>query len=389
MQYRELGKTGCQVSILSFGCMRLPHEPTEDNEPVRFDPSGPVDEAEATRMIHYAYDQGINYFDTAYGYHGGKSELILGRALKGFRDRVFLATKLPVWLVESAADFDRLLEEQRRKLGTWYLDFYLLHNLNQQNWPKMKSLGVLQFLDRIRREDKVRYVGFSFHDDLHTFRQIVDAYSWDICQLQYNFLDEHFQAGRQGVEYAAARGVGVVAMEPLRGGKLTQGIPPEVEALWQSAPVWRSPAEWALRWVWNQPEISTALSGMSNLEQLKENLPLANLVGPPILVEAELELIQRVVQVYRRMLKIQCSTCGYCMPCPTGVNIPVNFSLYNDAMMFHDAPLSRAIYNHFLAPAQQAVSCAECGKCEPLCPQQIKIPEELKKVHAQLREPPE
>lgn len=384
MQFRELGRTGCQVSILSFGCMRLPVQDPSGCATDFFNPNKPIDEAEAVRMIHDAFDQGVNYFDTAYGYHSGMSELVLGRAIKGFRDRVFLATKLPVWLVNAPADFDRLLDEQLQRLAVYDLDFYLLHNLGQQNWSWLKAMGMIDFLDRIRRDGRVHHVGFSFHDDLKTFKSILEDYSWDICQIQYNYLDEEFQAGREGLHFAVNRGVGVVVMEPMRGGKLTKGIPAEVQALWETAPIRRTPAEWALRWVWNHPEVSTALSGMSDLDQLKENLALADLVTAPALSGEEIKLVAQVAAVYHGMLQVPCTTCGYCMPCPSGVNIPFIFSLYNDALLFKEPELSRAVYNRVLSREQQAISCLECGQCEPLCPQHIKIAQELKNVHRHL-----
>jgi predicted aldo/keto reductase-like oxidoreductase len=246
------------------------------------------------------------------------------------------------------------------------------------------ELGGLDFLDRIRADGRVRHVGFSFHDDVRIFKEIVDGYDWAMCLIQYNYFDENYQAGKEGLLYAADKGLGVVVMEPLRGGKLTGGIPPEVQALWDSAPSKRTPAEWALRWVWNHPEVSTALSGMSTMDQVKENIRLARDANPNSLAPDELELIQRVTRIYREMLKVDCTGCAYCVPCPEGVNIPLNFSLYNDTFMFKDSELAYMMYSHFVAPEQQAANCAECGECEEHCPQNIEIREELKKVHARL-----
>lgn len=387
MLYRKLGKSDCTVSILGFGGMRLPIRNGSNSAADIFDPSKAIDEEGATKMIQYAIDEEVNYFDTAYPYHGGKSETFLGGALKGYRDRIMLATKLPAWLVNRREDFDRFLDEQLRKLDTTYLDVYLLHGLNRQVWTKMNQLSVLEFLDQIRADDRARYVGFSFHDDVKIFKEIVDSYDWTLCQIQYNYFDEHYQAGKEGLTYAASKGLGVVVMEPLRGGKLTDRIPDEVQAIWDSAEEKRTPAEWALRWVWNHPEVSTILSGMSTMSQVKENVKLANDGKPDSLSKKELSIIGQVKDTYKRMLKIDCTGCAYCMPCETGVNIPLNFSLYNDTFMFKDAEINLLQYNEMLSPEQRASSCAECGECEKRCPQHIKIMDELKTVHQALLRP--
>ena len=384
MLYRKLGKTGRKVSVLGFGCMRLPLKHGLDKATDVFDPTKPIDEDQATAMIHYAIEQGVNYFDTAYPYHGGQSEAFLGKALAGYRDRVMVATKSPIWLVQTAADFDRFLDEQLGKLNTSYVDFYLLHSLGRQSWQRMKDLGALPFLDRVAADGRARFVGFSFHDEVKIFKEIVDGYDWAMCQIQYNYFDEHYQAGKEGLQYAAAKGLGVVIMEPLRGGKLTGAIPPEVQALWDSAAEKRTPAEWALRWVWNHPEVSTALSGVSAMAQVKENIRIADKGAPNSLTPAELELIDRVTGTYRSMVKVDCTGCAYCVPCPNGVDIPLNFSLYNDTFMFKDSEIAYMIYAHFTAPEQRASNCAECGECEEHCPQHLEIREELKNVHARL-----
>jgi predicted aldo/keto reductase-like oxidoreductase len=381
MLYRELGKTGREVSVLGFGCMRLPLKYGLEKATDVFDPTKPIDEDQATAMIHYAIDQGVNYFDTAYPYHGGQSEAFLGKALSGYRDRVMLATKSPIWLVETPMDFDRFLDEQLEKLNSSFLDFYLLHSLGRRGWQKMKALGALDFLDRIRKDGRARYVGFSFHDDVKIFKEIVEGYHWDMCQIQYNYFDEHYQAGKEGLQYAASKGLGVVVMEPLRGGKLTGVIPAEVKALWDSAAEERTPAEWALRWVWNHPEVSTALSGVSTMAQIEENIRIADKAVPNSLMPAHLKLIDRVTRTYRSMVKINCTGCAYCVPCPNGVDIPLNFSLYNDTFMFRDSEIAYMMYTHFVAPEQRASNCAECGECEEHCPQHLEIREELKKVH--------
>jgi uncharacterized protein len=384
MLYRKLGKKGPEVSVLGFGCMRLPILDATGSATDIFDPTKPVDVEQATQMVEHAISRGVNYFDTAYGYHGGQSETFLGKVLKEKRGRILLTTKLPVWLVQKPGDFDRLLEEQLARLDTSYLDFYLLHALGRKLWGCVRELDILHMLDKARADGRIRQVGFSFHDDVRSFKEIVDAYPWDICQIQYNYFDRDFQAGREGLQYAAAKGIGMVVMEPLRGGRLTERIPEEVQALWDRAPVRRSPAEWALRWVWNHPEIALVLSGMSTMGQLQENLDIADHARPESLSDEEIAVIDNVTEVYRSKLKIPCTSCAYCLPCPHGVNIPLNFSLYNDTFMFKDADLSIMLYNHFIPAENRASGCTACGTCEERCPQHIKIVEELQKVHAHL-----
>ena len=384
MLYRKLGKTGCEVSILGFGCMRLPIKDSNQSAADRFDPNKFIDEEKAISLIHYAKAQGINYFDTAYVYHSGKSEPLLGKAVQGFRDEIRIATKLPAWMVKGPEDFDKFLNEQLERLATGYVDFYLLHGLGRETWTKMKELGALRFLDKILGDGRARFAGFSFHDDVRIFKEIVDAYDWAICQIQYNFLDRNYQAGREGLEYAASKGIGVVIMEPLRGGRLAGQIPEKVQTIWDSAPLKRSPAEWALRWVWNHPEVSTALSGMNSMAQLQENLKIAGEGRANSLSPKDLTLIDQVTETYQKMLAIDCTACCYCLPCPQGVNIPHNFRLYNDHHMFKDQEINFILYNRMTAPEQRASNCAECGECEERCPQQIKIIEGLKKVHSAL-----
>ena len=384
MLCRKLGKTGIEVSILGFGCMRLPIKNGSGNTADRFDPKKFIDEEKAIQLIHYAKTQGVNYFDTGYPYHSGKSEPLLGKAVKGYRKEVLIATKLPTWMVKGPEDFEKFLNEQLQRLDTSYVDFYLLHGLGRQTWSKMQELGALRFLDRIVADGRSRFVGFSFHDEVRVFKEIVDAYDWAVCQIQYNYLDRNYQAGREGLEYAASKNMGLVIMEPLRGGRLAEQIPEEAQAVWDSAPVKRSPAEWALRWVWNHPEVSTALSGMNSMAQLQENLRTAEEGRAHSLSSKELALIDQVTETYRKMFPIDCTACSYCMPCPQGVNIPHNLRLYNDLHVFKDQELQFILYNQMTPPEQRASNCAECRECEEKCPQQIEISEELKKVHSAL-----
>ena len=380
MLYRLLKEI--PVSILGFGAMRLPLVGGTEKPTDSFDPARTIDEEETARMIEYAIRYGVNYFDAAYNYHGGKSEVVLGKILKPHRDRVIIATKLPVFLVKERGDFDRFLDEQLRRLQTPCLDFYLLHGLNAKTWESSKGMDVLPFLDRAKSGGRVRHVGFSFHDTLAVFKEIADAYDWTMCQIQYNYLDEQYQAGKEGLKYAASRGIGVAVMEPLRGGKLAR-VPPTVERLLDSSVEKRRPAEWGLRWAWNHSEVGTVLSGMSTLDQVQENIRFAEEGRADSLSADDLAIVRRARKAYRRLLKVDCTGCAYCMPCSSDVNIPMNFSLYNDVMTFSD-PTGVMVYNAFMFPEQRASACVDCGECEEKCPQHIPIREELKKVHATL-----
>jgi uncharacterized protein len=381
MLYRKL-KDDISVSILGFGAMRLPLIGGTKSPVDPFNPAKLIDEEETQRMVEYAVDHGVNYFDTAYVYHSGKSEVVLGKALRPYRDKVMIATKLPAFAVTCRDDFDRFLNEQLERLGTAYVDFYLLHGLNEHTWTKVRDLGVLQFLDRIQKDGRARHVGFSFHDTISLFKEIVDSYDWTMCQIQYNYVDEQFQAGTEGLHYAASKGLGVVVMEPLRGGKLAN-VPEAALSLLNSSQEKRTPAEWAFRWVWNHREVSTALSGMNSLDQVRDNIRAAEKGEANSLSAGEIALLAQTREVYRSMFKVDCTGCSYCMPCPAGVNIPSNFALYNDLLVFND-PTGIMVYNGFLSPEQRASSCTECGTCEEKCPQDIPIREELKKVHETL-----
>jgi predicted aldo/keto reductase-like oxidoreductase len=376
MLYRKFGQTGFEVSSLGFGCMRFP---VIDGD------NGKINEDEAIKMVRYAIDNGVNYIDTAYPYHKGNSELVVGKALKdGYREKVKLATKLPVWLAKSYEDFDKYLNEQLEKLQTDHIDFYLLHSLGNDTWNKIVDLGVLKFLDAALADGRIKYAGFSFHDDLELFKKIVDSYDWSFCQIQYNYMDENFQAGTEGLKYAAAKGLAVVVMEPLRGGKLAQTPPDEVQAIFDNAPVKRTPAEWGLSWIWNQPEVSLILSGMSTMEQVQQNVESASKVAPNSLSQEERDVIDEVKDKYNELTKIKCTACHYCMPCPAGVSIPYNFSLYNDMSMYNEKEKYFDVYNNKMPEEARANMCAECGQCEEACPQHLPIRQHLKEVHSAL-----
>jgi predicted aldo/keto reductase-like oxidoreductase len=287
-------------------------------------------------------------------------------------------------LVETPDDFDRFFDEQRRRLETETIDFYLLHALDKTRWPKVRDLGVREWAERAKRDGRIGRFGFSFHDDLDTFRKIVDGHAWDFCQIQYNFMDVEFQAGRAGLRYAAERGLGVVVMEPLRGGSLARPAPRAVAALWDSAPRHRAQVDWALQWAWNDPDVSLVLSGMSAMSHVEENLSSAERSGPGSLTEDELALVDRVRAAYRRLAPIPCSSCRYCQPCPHGVDIPHVFALYNDGTAYGDLDRSRFGYARFMKAEERADRCVECGACEAACPQHIEVIDWLKKAHAAL-----
>lgn len=367
MLYRPLA--GESVSQLGFGAMRLPTRP-----------DGKIDQPVATRLIRSSIDAGLNYIDTAYVYHNGESEAAVGEALRdGWRNRVFVATKSPIWRIEAAADFPRILDEQLKRLETDHIDFYLLHSLGASSWDKCLKLDALAFCEKAKAQGKIRHFGFSFHDENPIFHRILEAYDWEFCQIQYNFLDRNYQAGTKGLDAAAARGTGVIVMEPLRGGNLAQNIPPAVQSLWDQAPQRRSAAEWALRWLWNQRDVALLLSGMGTQAQVDENLAVAASAGIWQLTQEELDLIDRVEQAYRTLIQVGCTACQYCMPCPHGVDIPRNFSHYNDFYMFNQSAVAKSGYQ-WVPTEARADRCTECGVCLDLCPQHIPIPEMLKKV---------
>lgn len=384
MLYRTMPKTGDRLSILGFGCMRLPA--TAD---------GGIDEDRAIAQIRSAIDAGVNYVDTAWPYHGGASEPLLGKALRdGYRDKVRLATKLPSWLVQDRADMDRFLDAQCKRLETDRIDYYLVHTLNGPLWDRLTGHGVTGFLDAALADGRIGNAGFSFHGLLPDFKRIVDAYPWIFCQIQYNFLDREFQAGAEGLRYAAARDLGVVIMEPLRGGMLGRPTPPPaVAALWDAAPVRRSPAAWALRFVWDHPEVTLLLSGMNDEAHIAQNLATAEEALPGSLGREELETVEAAARTYKELMRVGCTGCGYCMPCPMGVLIPTCFDCYNALHMSGDPDSARFVYAAStggrigMHDPGMASQCVACGECMEKCPQHLPIPEILTSVAAELEGP--
>jgi predicted aldo/keto reductase-like oxidoreductase len=378
MQYRTVPKNGDKLSALGFGAMRLPTRRMR------------IDEERATKQIRSAIDAGVNYLDTAVPYHGGESERFLGRCLQdGYRKKVKLATKLPPQNVHTREDMDRILGIQLKKLKTDHIDYYLLHGIEGSQWKRLYDLGVLDFLNKAKADGRIINAGFSFHGDRKAFREIIDAYDWTFCQIQYNFLDETNQAGTEGLQYAAKKNVAVMVMEPLRGGMLAGNLPAAVQQVYDRSPVKRSPAEWALRWVWNHPEVTVVLSGMNDENHIAENIRVSQTAFPNAMSEAELATVAEVAGLYKQLMKVGCTGCAYCMPCPFGVNIPICFSLYNDYHIGANSILTRGMYGAMLMggvmPGRSDASlCKQCGKCAKACPQHIAIPDELAKVNRTL-----
>ncbi len=381
MLYRTFGKTNEKVSVLGFGCMRLPV--------IGDDPTN-IDEENAINMIRYAIDHGVNFIDTAYPYHGfsmyekGESEPLVAKALKhGYREKVKIATKLPSWTLQTREDMDKYLKMQLERLETDCIDFYMIHGINKSYWKKLKELGFDDFLNQAITDGRIKYAGFSFHDRIELFKEVVDYYDWSFCLIQYNYLDENYQAGNEGLEYAFKKGLGVAIMEPLRGGQIVANIPHEVQNAFDEADVKRSPAEWAFRWIWNHPEVSVVLSGMNSMDEVKENLNIANEALPDSLTDKELEIMGHAKKIFQEKLAINCTSCGYCLPCPSGVNIPENFAKYNDYCLF-GSPETKGTYQFsyeaLIMKDARASACTECGECEEQCPQNIPIIKKLKKV---------
>jgi len=371
MQQRVFGPDHFSVFALGFGCMRLP---TTDGLA-----TGPVDLAESTRMIRRGIDAGINYLDTAKVYHEGKGEEAVGIALaEGYRKKVQIATKLPLWGVQSASDCDKILSEQLTDLKTDVIDVYLFHCLQSHLWDLMKQLDLIRWAEKQRQAGKIRYIGFSFHDSLSLFKEIIDAYSWDMCMIQYNYANAFHQAGTEGLKYAASKGVSVVAMEPLFGGFLAQPAGQMGKAYENTS---YNPVDLALRWIWNQPEISLLVSGMSTMPQVEQNLEIAARSTVGGLTEEEARFIETLQKEYDKAVPIKCSKCHYCVPCPSGVDIPLFFDFYNFAKALPEKKAHYDVCYSLFADEKKANVCSECGSCETKCPQKLPIQKLLKEVH--------
>ena len=378
MLYNKLGKTNLEVSRLGFGTMRLPTTGSNDE----------IIESEASEMLTYGIENGINIIDTAYPYHSktldgsGESETFVGEFLKenNYREDILLSTKSPSWAIEKKEDFDFYLDEQLKKLQTDYIDIYLLHSLTVPDWEKVKGLDVLDFLDDCLTTGKVKHVGFSSHIEVDYLIEIIDEYpKWEVVMTQMNYLDEYYQSGVMGLDYLKETNIGSMIMEPLRGGRLVQNIPKEVQTLWDSADVKRTPVEWALQYLWNRDDVDCVLSGMTSPNQVKENIEIANKIDE--ISENDQELIREVARTYRTFLGNNCTRCGYCMPCPHGVDIINCLTEYNIAHMLNDPKASAMQYFSLIDDDSRADRCVQCMECIPFCTQMLDIPEELVKVH--------
>jgi len=400
MKYRKMGSLGWDVSALGFGAMRLPVEKAKDEKTgeMKFN----IKEDEAIEMIRYAIDNGVNYIDTAYSYHGGESEVLVGKALQdGYREKVHLTTKLPMWIVKKTEDFDMFLNQQIERLQT-NPDIYLFHGLNKTRVEKIKNLNLFGKMEQAKAKGLFKYIGFSFHDSFEVFKEIIDMYDWDCCQIQYNYLDIEFQAGTAGLKYAASKDLAVIIMEPIRGGKLA--IPekkldlyPEIKKTLELSKTKRKTPDWALQFIWNHPGVSVVLSGMSTMQHVVENIDSANNSEINTLTEDELATISQLREAYGKYTVAPCTSCGYCLPCPNGVSIPSILRLINDLVYWGESGKGRiTFFYNYLAKTQEEIEkkkiegeefdgaatlCIQCGECLEKCPQQIEIPDFMEKAN--------
>ncbi len=365
MQYTQYGKTEMKVSRLGLGGMRF----SED-----------VDQM--IRMVRYAIDHGVNYLDTAYLYPD--SEAIIGKALTdGYRDKTYLVTKSPIWLIGNHADFEKYLDEELARLKTDHIDVYLFHNLYPDNWERVKKADGLVFLDKMIQKGKIRHKGFSIHGTTESFREIADSYDWDMSMIQLNILDAHQQVGLEGLRYGAQKGMAMAVMEPLRGGSIVNNAPAGVRELVAEHPEKRSLAEWCFRWLYDMPEVTVVLSGMNSLGQLKDNLRIFEDAMPGVMTGEDQSFIEKIRKIYESQKSIGCTGCGYCMPCPQGVAIPDVFRLYNSHQLTKPNPIDKQVYQCLLGTSK-ADNCISCGMCLQHCPQELDIPNLLEQAHEEL-----
>lgn len=377
MNYR-LDKYGNKLSVLGFGCMRFQQK------------MGKIDMEKAEQQLLQAFHSGVNYYDTAYIYPG--SETAIGEIFEknGIRKDLYIATKLPHYLIRSADSPEKFFAEELRRLRTDYVDYYLMHMLTDTAaWERLKGLGILEWLAEKKASGAIRQVGFSYHGNADMFCKLIDAYDWDFCQIQYNYMDENTQAGVTGLRYAASKGIPVVIMEPLRGGRLVNALPEEAKKLMRKQDPGMTPAGWAFRWLWNQPEVTVVLSGMNTQEMVAENVQTACDAPVGCLAEADKEMLRRVAKAINAKMKVGCTGCGYCMPCPKNVDIPGTFAAYN--RLYAESWFS-GMKEHFMATGLRtnptAISnCVGCGKCEQHCPQHVEIRKELQNAKKKLEGP--
>ncbi len=363
MQYRTFKKIDKKVSLLGMGAMRLPE--TED---------GKVNEQEAIDIIRSGIDSGITYVDTAYPYHNGQSERIVGKALKdGYREKVTLADKMPIWLAKDEDHMKAIFNKQFERLDTDCIDMYLVHNVGIPVWKRAKKLNLMPFLEEMKAEGKIKHIGFSFHDSYEFFEEMLDEYPWEFCQIQLNYMDKNIQAGVKGLKLAAEKGLGVIIMEPLKGGRLTDAVPPSVQKLWDESDTKRSPAEWAFKWLANMPEVTLMLSGMSSKSQLEENIRIMSAEDVARLTDEEKKLIDNVSDEYNRLIKYSCTGCKYCMPCPKKLEIPKILTYFNDWNAYEQNPSTKFEYSTWIPDGRHASDCVGCKACEEKCPQHLPI----------------
>lgn len=378
MLYRSLQGFDRPLSVMGMGTMRLPGRVAKGRDA--------LDMKASVEMIRYGIDHGINYIDTARPYYKGDCEKALGYALKdGYREKTCLATKITPWQVNKEEDLEVIFHSQLENLQTDYIDVYLLHYLNKQNWNKFRQLHIFDFLERKREQGKLKHLGFSFHDDYFTFKEIIDYYRWDICQVQMNILDEENQATVKGIRYAGEKGIPVVIMEPLKGGRIVNNIPTSVQRIWDKKGKGRTPAEWAFKWLSEIPEAAVILNGVSCMEQLKQNIDIFNSIQTFSLEDEDRKMIAEVVEAYRKITKVECTGCRYCLPCHKSVEIPLIFQYYNEADMYTDYKQTLIEYwTNIIGRGIGVNQCVGCGLCRQKCPQGIDIPAVLKAAHSYL-----
>ncbi len=364
MQYRKFKKTGEDITLFGLGTMRMPI--LDD---------GSLDEKASIKMIRTAIDNGVNYVDTAYMYHNFAAEKVVGKALQdGYREKVFLADKMPVWLAKTEEEMKEIFYKQLENCQADCFDFYLLHNVTKQIWSIAEKYNTLAFLEEMKKEGKIKHLGFSFHDELNFFKEVIDSYSWDFCQIQLNFMDMDYQAGVAGLEYASSKSIPVIVMEPAKGGRIIDSLPETVKTYWASTPTQRKPIDWALSWVANFDSVLTILCGVHSEEQLLENIEILSKAAPNSLSEQELAIINKVSDEYNKLIKYSCTGCDYCLPCPHKIHIPTVIKIRNDWDLFNHSQKVKDDYDLWLPKNKRAGNCTYCGKCIIKCPQQLPIP---------------
>lgn len=371
METRKWETIGIDTSLIGFGCMRFP-----------ITSEGTIDETLATKMLDKAYEAGVNYYDTAYMYHNGESEKFIGKWLdKHDRSSYYLTTKLPIMMINSLDQAKEKFQEQQKKLNKEYFDFYLIHALNRNTFKRAVDLGIIEYCEELKAQGKIKYLGFSFHDDYEVFEEIINYRQWDLCQIQLNYMDTEEQAGLKGYQLAEEKGIPVVIMEPVKGGSLAN-LPDAVLTELNEINPQASPASWAYRWVGSLPAVKVILSGMSAMEHVEDNLNTFINFQP--LNEMELKAVNRIPEKLSERVRNSCTGCRYCMPCPFGVNIPKNFSLWNNYGMYENVRNTKNQWGNFMKEEEKAKSCVKCGKCEKECPQKISIRDDLERVQKEL-----